>query len=160
VSGELRGGWLGKAVRSSGGSGVDERGRGEMGTGRRPAFVLKRISSVAWAEREKKGGGASAWRVRVEAGEGGKGGPSAAVDSAGRPAMAPKPAGVGGVVAARTEEGGGCGRRGRTRLTSGTGVRRGPVSANGVREREAGRRRGANRRARATKCRAAVQTVF
>jgi hypothetical protein len=38
-SGELRGGWSGKAAHGSGGSGVEEMGRGKMGTGRRPACV-------------------------------------------------------------------------------------------------------------------------
>jgi hypothetical protein len=66
-SGELRECWLGKAVRDSGGSGVDERRRGKTGTGGRLAFVLKSVS-MAQAERERGGVGvgASTWRWEKE----------------------------------------------------------------------------------------------
>jgi hypothetical protein len=65
--------------------GMDERRMGwKRGVRRRPAFVLK-SGSVAWAEREKWGRRGC---IRVEAGEGGGGGPGAAVGSAGQPAMA------------------------------------------------------------------------
>jgi hypothetical protein len=52
--------------------GWGQEGKGEMGTGRRSAFVLNEIGSVARAERGKKGVGvgASAWR-REKEGEGG-----------------------------------------------------------------------------------------
>jgi hypothetical protein len=44
----------------------------------------------------------------------------------------PQPSGAGGVIATRTEEGGGRGRHERRWLTSGTGARRGPVAVAGV----------------------------
>jgi hypothetical protein len=59
--------------------------------GRRPAFVLNKIGPVAWAERGERGGGRRGC-VRVEVGEGGRGGHSGrqrkAADSGPRPAGA------------------------------------------------------------------------
>jgi hypothetical protein len=70
----------------SGGSGVNERRRGKIGTGGRLAFVLKSVS-MAQAERERGGVGvgASTWRWEKEE----SGGPAVVVGSAGRPATAP-----------------------------------------------------------------------
>jgi hypothetical protein len=44
-----------KVARDSGASGMDERGKSEMGTGWRPTFVLNEIGSVARSGRGKKG---------------------------------------------------------------------------------------------------------
>jgi hypothetical protein len=60
-SGELRECRLGKVACGSGGSGIDEKGRGETAMGRRPTFVLK-SGLVVRAEGEK-GVGASAWAI-------------------------------------------------------------------------------------------------
>jgi hypothetical protein len=75
-----------EGVRDSGGSGVNERRRGKIGTGGRLAFVLKSVS-MAQAERERGGVGvgASTWRWEKEE----SGGPAVVVGSAGRPATAP-----------------------------------------------------------------------
>jgi hypothetical protein len=67
-SGELQGGWPGKATCGSGGSDMDERGRGETGMGRWPAFVLNKKMTWWRGLRERKSGGRRG-RIRVEAGE-------------------------------------------------------------------------------------------
>jgi hypothetical protein len=71
-----------KVVHGSGGSGVDERRRGETGTGRRSALLKHNL--VVQVKREKGGWvsvGSFAWRREKEE----RGGPSAVVGSAGRP---------------------------------------------------------------------------
>jgi hypothetical protein len=65
-SGELRGAWPRMAAHSFGGSGMDERGRGETGSGRWPTFILKENNSVVQPREGREGGavgvGAPAWR--------------------------------------------------------------------------------------------------
>jgi hypothetical protein len=108
--GDVLGGWPGNAAHGSGGSGVDERGRGEMGMRQRLTFIFNEISSVARAKRGKKGGrrGAFAWRREKEE----RGGPLSRRSVAWGGRQWPRPVGAGGAVAERTEEGGGRGRRG------------------------------------------------
>jgi hypothetical protein len=108
-SGELWGGWPGKAVHGSGASGVDERGWGETGTGRQLVFVLKKNRLGGTSQDREKGRG-SAW-ARPRGGERRrKGGPWRAGRQRGAAINGPRPAGVGGAIATRTDEGDGRGQ--------------------------------------------------
>jgi hypothetical protein len=64
-SGELQGGWPRKVVCGSGGSEVDERGKGKTGTGRWPTFILKK-NLLGGTGRERGKGGGRRGRVHVE----------------------------------------------------------------------------------------------
>jgi hypothetical protein len=69
-SGELRGGWPRKTACGNGGSGVDERGKGEMGRDGGRHLFSKKLARWRGPIEGKRGG----WhgRVREEAGEGGE----------------------------------------------------------------------------------------
>jgi hypothetical protein len=107
----------GSKSRGGGGSGdwrtawVSSEKDLEGGGGSVRGVPRERKESEWWRGAEREGGhaGTSAWREK----EGEKGGPGAAVGSAGAAGSGPQPSGTGVAVASQNGEGGGHGRRGR-----------------------------------------------
>jgi hypothetical protein len=122
------------AAHSFGGSGMDERGRGETGSGRWPTFILKENNSVV--QPREGGWGGRCGRACMEAGEEGeRGDPGTAVGDS-RAAVGGGSSRVRRGRVAKQGRRRGAGDAARVRLTSGTGWQWGPVVSGGVREKE------------------------